>query len=290
MYNTLLILFLLLSFCSCKNIDTENQRKSQDTTLQEALKETKNLDTLNTLDNVSKSSAKFIYLISNYYAEKDTINEEYQLIKQQQWNALVYHLKEREFYLEPAELDLLDWFDECNGFDMSTLINKKMKVEGSNSPEKKQYIYLSNLDKPIGVVNSHFHTQVSIIPGSPYTFEFGNSKYTLRAEAESSDETINDEFEYNDEGRLNNAVYGYVNYKLYLESNGITQLLNSGSYDNTCLKILFIGDLDNDGKPDFLFDTNTWYEGDEVTLFLSSRASKDELVKNMGASGSYYSC
>ena len=43
--------------------------------------------------------------------------------------------------------------------------------------------------------------------------------------------------------------------------------------------LLWVGDLDGDERVDFLLDTSDHYNVDEVTLFLSSRRSKGDLVK-----------
>jgi len=43
--------------------------------------------------------------------------------------------------------------------------------------------------------------------------------------------------------------------------------------------LLWVGDLDGDERVDLLLDTSDHYNVDEVTLFLSSRRSKGDLVK-----------
>lgn len=43
--------------------------------------------------------------------------------------------------------------------------------------------------------------------------------------------------------------------------------------------MLFAGDIDGDGKLDFIFGANRDYEEDRALLFLSSKAENGEAVK-----------
>lgn len=81
------------------------------------------------------------------------------------------------------------------------------------------------------------------------------------------------------------------NYKLYLrgykEGKEINQLLAATSYfDDAMFEILLIGDIDNDGFPDFVLNTTYHYNLYRPTVYLSSFAEKDQLVKVVGLHGS----
>ena len=45
--------------------------------------------------------------------------------------------------------------------------------------------------------------------------------------------------------------------------------------------LCWVGDLDKDGKPDFLFNLNGHYNSTCHTLFLSSQAEEDEIVRDV---------
>lgn len=296
-YTILLCSTILFGLSSCKSNNKETNR--QTTNLSDSISTDNVTDTIFSIpasNELTIDSTRFCYLISGYFEDQDTIRKKFPLIEKRKWNVLTYIVDERKFYLKPVELDTLYWHDDCNGVDMLSVMNLEQKkqikkFELEDNPNKVDYIYISGLNCPTGEISSHFHTEIGIDLESPYSFDFNGKQYTLRAEGEYAGSGILcNARTKNYMGRLQNYVDGYKDYKLYLEADGIKQLLNSGSYSSTCLQIHFIGDLDGDGKPDFLFETNTWYEGSEVTLFLSSKADKGELVKNMGASGNYYSC
>lgn len=301
----LIFLSLIIVLFSCNKGNITSNAQQQNIETNESIKLDSIIpikeDTILSLDstsiidlkkNILSDNPKEInYLIANYFnTDINECRKEYNLIKNREWSLLSISPSDSLFRLVPITLDTVQWYDECNGRDMLTITSNLHIISVDEIHEIKDQIYISGLQKMDGIIPSHFHKQLTILPDDPYTFEFNGKSYTLRAEAEKYNTEPNTSPETDEFGRKNNEVFGIIKYKLFLESEGKKQILNSGSYDSTCLKILFIGDLDGDGKADFLFETNDWYEGDEVTLFLSSQAEDGELVKNMGASGNYFDC
>ena len=304
--NNLLLVLLYISvvfnLVSCTNKDSSNGKTTQNLLSSDSVL----IDSLDYVEPplyseipnpniLTADYTRFYYMISGLFDDRDSIQREFPLVQKRKWKALTYLVDKRKFYLKPVELDTVYWHDDCNGVDMLTLesISETKTTKDTEKPNEIEYIYLTGLDTPLGEIPSFFHTQRTVVPGHPYTFEYGNKKYTLRAEGKLTDNNTmygSSSYEKDDMGRIANDGDSYCMYNLYLESDGISQLLNSACYEYMSLLIYFVGDLDGDGKPDFLFQTNTWYEGSEVTLFLSSKATEGELVKNMGASGNYYSC
>lgn len=92
------------------------------------------------------------------------------------------------------------------------------------------------------------------------------SSYQLYAEGKEDKETID-------------------NYKLILYSDQQRQtILNRAKmYLEGSPSLLWAGDLDRDGKLDLLMDLTNHYNATEPTLFLSSRAAPNDLVKKVAS-------
>jgi hypothetical protein len=127
-------------------------------------------------------------------------------------------------------------------------------------PEKKS---VKTLVLPIGE---------GVKVGEKHSFRFGKKTYTFRAEG-----TIHNK-------KPDDYWYNVDNYKFYLSDGKNEQLVltDLSEFDNTSPEILWLGDLDRDGKPDFVVRTRTWYEDEQIELYLSSIAEKGELVKLAG--------
>lgn len=301
----LIFLSLIIVLFSCNKGNITSNAQQQNIETNESIKLDSIIpikeDTILSLDstsiidfkkNILSDNPKEInYLIEKYYnLDINECRKEYNLIKNREWSLLSISPSDSLFRLTPIRLDTVQWYDECNGRDMLTITNNLRIISVDEIHDIKNLIYISGLQKMNAIIPSHFHKQLTILPNKAYTFEFNDKSYTLRAEGKITYPEPIDGFEADEFGRADNRIFGIENYKLFLEFEGKKQVLDSGSYINTCLEILFIGDLDGDGKADFIFETNKWYEGREVTLYLSSQAEDDEIVKNMGASGNYYSC
>lgn len=86
-----------------------------------------------------------------------------------------------------------------------------------------------------------------------------------------------------------NDIQGWNNVEVYLTNKkaGCKQLLRTVTrFEDTTVKILWVGDLDCDGSPDFIVDTSDKYEYLGAELFLSSAAEEGELV-HLVARGGY---
>jgi hypothetical protein len=93
-------------------------------------------------------------------------------------------------------------------------------------------------------------------------------------------------FKFLASGKLVKTEYGETveNYKLVVEGNKNNQsikqtLADIPFFDDKMVTFYWIGDLDQDGLPDFLVDLSHKYSYSMPTLFLSSKAENGELVK-----------
>lgn len=81
------------------------------------------------------------------------------------------------------------------------------------------------------------------------------------------------------------------NYKLYLTSGNKTQcIVEMKKFDDTMTQLVWIGDLDGDGKPDFIVSSPDWYEDYCILLLLSSYAEGDDLVKLVSIMVDSFAC
>ena len=97
-------------------------------------------------------------------------------------------------------------------------------------------------------------------------FTFNNVSYRLRAEVTKD-------------------------YKLYLESDGKSQcLVDIRKHSNTTTEICFIGDLDIDGKPDFIIKSTDSKGNYRLLLFLSLRTEGDDFVKLVSVLADTFAC
>lgn len=112
----------------------------------------------------------------------------------------------------------------------------------------------------------------ALLPGKPLRFGFGGGQYTLAATgAWAAGDT---------------SAYAVRNYKLYLTADaapGKRQLLAAApQFEETMMQVLWIGDLDHDQRPDFILDTASEYNTSQLSVYLSSRAEGQELVRFVG--------
>lgn len=110
-----------------------------------------------------------------------------------------------------------------------------------------------------------------IDPGDRWQFSYGGEDYVLYATGETGKEPL--------------AV---KNYKLYLSTVGAKQkapqlLVAQPSFDDRMIRLLFIGDMDGDNKPDLIIDTSPHYNMQKPTLYLSGAAGTDEITKPVAA-------
>ncbi|RTQ48853.1 hypothetical protein EJV47_14745 [Hymenobacter gummosus] len=111
-----------------------------------------------------------------------------------------------------------------------------------------------------------------LLPGKLLRFAFRGASYTLAATgAWAAGDT---------------SAYAVQNYKLYLAADaapGKRQLLAATPhFDDAMMQLVWIGDLDHDQRPDFILDTASHYNSSSPSVYLSSRAEGQELVKFVG--------
>ncbi len=181
-----------------------------------------------------------------------------------------------EYYLGKADFNIEKGFDECSGDSLVSIIAKNKTIIFMDYPSLK-----------LGKIKSLKINKNKIWPAEKVTFTFNNSNYTLRAEGK----VLSSELVSTDENA--EEVFKKVeNYKLYLAIGNTTEklLLTEQSFNDTFVVLLFAGDIDDDGKLDFVFSANRDYEEERVILFLSSKAENSEVVKKVSEVAVQFDC
>lgn len=116
-----------------------------------------------------------------------------------------------------------------------------------------------------------FSGEQSINNNFDLNFDLNGKNYRLKAETEKPDPE--------------NPQFINETSKLVLTSGKTKQVLYDpeGICSDCIWSMLWAGDLDADGKPDFYLNLNNHYNGEIKRLFLSSFAEKGKLVKEVAA-------
>ncbi|MCB0699151.1 MAG: hypothetical protein H6551_10140 [Chitinophagales bacterium] len=189
------------------------------------------------------------------------------VMKNASWMEL--YRKEGKAYLQNSKVKFETFFDGIVDEDSSEMTGVDV------SSEHEDAIFIANLNglKQADVSLIELDTNV-VLPGSNIMFEFNGAHYRFYASAYYHIKEDRKDPDY------------IANYKLYLErdSAGVktTQLVMARPFYAGLYLIgsfFFVGDIDRDGKPDFVLETSNNYNGSNPTLFLSSYAKPGELVK-----------
>ena len=219
---------------------------------------------------IEKDSASKIDFYPVYYEDslplKMLLNDVYSdselmpLIRKYNWLALETDSTETDFNIVKANIKL----ERTHAPMGDEKDSSWLQIENANSSSAIFYVSGSNKIKP-NKVKTVSNSPIQIMPGEKKIFNFNNETYTLKAT-----------------GSLDSNQYGIhaSNYSLFIENAGISTLLSSAPYfDDAMIEVLFIGDVDGDGKLDFLIDNSNKYSYRDYCLFLSSYATKGECVR-----------
>jgi len=181
-----------------------------------------------------------------------------------------------EYYLGKSKFKIEKDFDECSGDSLVSIM-----------PENKTILFMDYPELKAGKLKSIKIKKHKVWPNEKVSFSFNNVNYTLRAEGK----VVSDyKTEPDEDGE---KVFKNVeNYKLYLTAgnNAEKLLLAESSFQDTFVRLLFAGDIDGDGKLDFVFSASRNYEEERAILFLSSKAKNEEGVKKVSEIAVQFDC
>lgn len=181
-----------------------------------------------------------------------------------------------EYFLGKANFKIQKGYSECSGDSTLSIIAKKKVLLLLDYPKLKT-----------GKIKSLKIERDKIWPKEKLSFTFNNLIYTLRGEGK----VLSEEQVSTDDDKT--EIFKKVeDYKLYLTvgNNPEKLLLTETSFNDTFVELLFAGDIDGDGKLDFIFGANRDYEEERVILFLSSKAENEDSVKKVSEIAVQFDC
>lgn len=166
------------------------------------------------------------------------------------------------FFIDNADFSIIEGMDDCSGYPTKTIQTERNTLVFFNIPTLKA-----------GRVNNIEVEQKRVWPNEQIQIVFDNTSYQLRAEGEVlSSETVVFSNEIGPE-----KWQEVADYRLFFSSGNGEELLlfDILAFHYTFVELLFVGDIDGDGKLDFIFSNPLHYEEKRVTLFLSTYTDQD---------------
>lgn len=222
-------------------------------------------------NNSQKKQIAFEILLPNEYRDWENKNPSSKL--NQNWQEL--YQKGGKYYLDKADYTIKKGYSECSG-DSTRIIQSK----------RKTLLFINDSNLNSGELYSKIINKNKVWPKEKILFSYKNIEYKIRAEGE----IISSEEVHSDKGL---EFYANVkNYKLYISTNNNFEslFLEELGFNDTFVKLLFVGDIDSDGKLDFIFEANRDYEEERVILYLSSKATQTEIIKKVGEIAIQFDC
>ena len=184
--------------------------------------------------------------------------------------------KDGNYYLEKAVYSISNGYDECAGTDTKAIETKKNTL-----------LLLDYKKLTTGKVDNLLINKKYIWPNENVTFEFKNTSYTFRAEGD-----IKTTENRTDDKEENEVWHNVENYKLYVKTSDTNEqlIISEDNFNDTFVVLIFVGDIDRDGKLDFIFEANRDYEEKRVIQFLSSEAEKNKIVKKVSEISIQFDC
>ena len=180
-------------------------------------------------------------------------------IRMKKWMELIkigntYALVNSSLRLNRVHDEILDEDYEMSGWEVKT------PHENNSVLLIEKYPFLKENEV------KHIATNVHIDFGQEQSYSYQDIKYRLFATGDKASDK---------------------NYRLYVEAekNGekrITLLVAIPQYDDKQTLIHFIGDIDNDGRLDFIIDCSSHYNAETLTLYLSQPTDAESLCVPVG--------
>ncbi|MCC9041885.1 hypothetical protein LNQ81_04110 [Myroides sp. M-43] len=251
-----LLLIATLALIGCKNTKEEEKSTIESiTNVQEVVEETQEKVAVTQFD---KEENIFLdILVPNYYFKEfhqsdfDKVNDKW----------LAFEEKKGLYQVLKADYAISEQTNECTE-------SQQIGIFSTGSIEPIFFLGPNKMIKK-GTKTAVNIKEQPLWPDMPQEYLFNGKQYILRAEGKQVDS-----YQYTDDNGKVKKYRKYEDYKLYLVVNGEAEqlVLDIPSFNETFIKVLFVGDLDDDGNLDFVFDTSAEYEIQSVEVYLSKGA------------------
>jgi len=216
--------------------------------------------------------SEFDILLPRSYRTYENVNDASAL--NEKWSEL--YEENGEYYIGKAKFKIEKGFDECSGDSTKVILS-----------DNKTLIFIDDPKLKVGKLKSLKIDKKRIWPGEKSTLNFNNVTYNLRAEGK-----VRSQYKVHTDNNKEEIFKEVEHYKLYLTAGNASEklLLTEESFNDTFVELLFAGDIDGDGKLDFIFGANRNYEEERVLLFLSSKAETGAVVKKVSEIAVQFDC
>jgi uncharacterized protein (TIGR02145 family) len=173
------------------------------------------------------------------------------------------------YYLKPANVSFVKGKDDC-----TYGLNLALKSDA-------EFLFLNftgyNEDK---IPSVKLDRDKTMLPNNNFAFDFGDKRYELKAFGErcKTDEDYED------------CVKNYSLVFSEKGTDGKQTIVRIPRTEHSAPQLLFIGDLDGDGKPDIILNAQSHYENRYIMVFLSSTAKKGEILRLEAKKFNWFDC
>lgn len=262
-FTKLLFISLLLLSCGQKT-----EQKEQDQTLSENMEDLieQEPEIIDSFKGVAITNPQI--LIPNVY--RDESGKDLSQLDDS-WKELYFDESENKWLVDKASFKISRDFDECAGDSVTFVLSAR-----------KAILFFKGIETPLNEIKTVMPIVQTMAPERQFDFKFNSEEYSLTAKGKvkeyggpyfSSEEIAGFEDEiYQD--------YLIDDYSLSLNKKGdrSQEIIGLKELAFICPQLLWIGDLDMDGKPDFIFDTAEENRTYNVELHLSSQAEDDKYI------------
>lgn len=262
LYSTLFVLTLVLS--SCDTSDNKNTNKEQPSEI--AIEEVEIINTTPKATNKQLPTIKVSDKVSILFPGEFGQGEIDKVILNQNWKALTR--KDGKIIGNNVELSLTPtedaWGEEGN-LDGNIL--------SDNTDSSMMYILgIEHLDETAFEDFIEHLNNNQLMPGEEISI--GNFKLTATGEYSNEEYPVLSNYSIFYSGVKNGE---FINHEIF----------HIDWYDDAMTSFYWIGDLDQDGIPDLMLDASHKYSYSNPTLYLSSPAHKDSLLKKVADVSSF---
>lgn len=258
---------LLFSIQACSSSEEQsNQNKTKQTKDTALNKDTVQLQIDSTLDDAEfemtaqqkDSLLQHIHLLQNSSYHHDEVDPS---IAQKRWYCIIdkgdqTFVQKVNVTIVPEHDPVVDPNDEMTGWKVS------IDQEGQN------LFLISGISLEEKEIKSFDFEQKWLQPSDTLSFDYLGQHYNIIA--------------IGDRTKGEHELYKITNFELFLKKGSHSQKLISIPQNNDATpKILWVGDLDQDGQLDFIINTTNHYNAYIPTLYLSSFAEDGQLVKEV---------